>query len=108
MLRLKFSVTMATRGHLKIAKNYYFALIFSIKIDFKVLQLLNGLRQSQMLFSVAYTLPYDQSGVIYSLSQIQNFLGDEGDSAALQTPQTKGGTSPFWQPPDVSFGWGPK
>jgi hypothetical protein len=43
MLRLKFSVTMATRGHLKIAKNHYFALIVSIKIDFKVLQLLNGL-----------------------------------------------------------------
>jgi hypothetical protein len=59
-----------------------------------------------MLFSVGYTLPYDQSGVIYSLSQVQNFLGDEGDSAPLQTPQTEGGTSPFWQPPDVSFGWG--
>jgi hypothetical protein len=40
----KFSVTMATKGHLKIAKNHYFALIFSIKIDFKLLQLLNGLR----------------------------------------------------------------
>jgi hypothetical protein len=39
MLRLKFSVAMATRGHLK---NHFFALIFSIKIDFKVLQLLNG------------------------------------------------------------------
>jgi hypothetical protein len=44
MLRLKFPVTMATGGHLKIVKNHYFALIFSIKIDFKVLQLLNGLR----------------------------------------------------------------
>jgi hypothetical protein len=41
---LKFPVTMATKGHLKIAKNQYFALIFSIKIDFKVLQLLNELR----------------------------------------------------------------
>jgi hypothetical protein len=59
---------MATRGHLKIAKNHYFALIFSIKIDFKVLQLLNGLRESQMLFSVGYTLPFDLSGVIFSLS----------------------------------------
>jgi hypothetical protein len=29
--RLKFPVTMATRGHLKISKNHYFALIFSIK-----------------------------------------------------------------------------
>jgi hypothetical protein len=37
MLSLKFPVTMATRGHLKIAKNHYFAVVFSIKIDFKVL-----------------------------------------------------------------------
>jgi hypothetical protein len=59
MLRFKSPVTMATRGHLKIAKNYYFALIFSIKIDFKVQQLLNGLRYSQMLFSVGYTVPYE-------------------------------------------------
>jgi hypothetical protein len=44
VLRLKFPVTMATRGHLKIAKNHNFPLIFSIKIDFKVLQLLNELR----------------------------------------------------------------
>jgi hypothetical protein len=43
MLSPKFPVTMATRGHLKIAKNHYFALIFSIKIDFKALPLLNGL-----------------------------------------------------------------
>jgi hypothetical protein len=28
MLSLKFHVTMATRGHLKIAKNHYFASIF--------------------------------------------------------------------------------
>jgi hypothetical protein len=41
---LKFPVTMATRGHLKIAKNHYFALMFSIKIYFRVLQLLKGLR----------------------------------------------------------------
>jgi hypothetical protein len=34
-----------------------------------------------MLFSVGYTLPFDQSGIIYSLSQVQNFLGDEGDSS---------------------------
>jgi hypothetical protein len=28
----------------KLPKNHFFALLFSIKIDFKVLQLLNGLR----------------------------------------------------------------
>jgi hypothetical protein len=45
MLNRKFPVTMATGGLLKIAKNHYFALFFfSIKIDFKVLQLLNELR----------------------------------------------------------------
>jgi hypothetical protein len=27
-----------------------------------------------MLFSVGYTLPFDRSGVIFSLSQVQNFL----------------------------------
>jgi hypothetical protein len=44
MLNLKFPFTMAMRGHLKIAKNHYFMLIFSIQTDFKVLQLLNVLR----------------------------------------------------------------
>jgi hypothetical protein len=52
------------------------------------------------------TLPFDRPGVIFSLSKVQNFLGDEGDYGPLQTPQTEGGTSPFWQPPGVSFGWG--
>jgi hypothetical protein len=44
MLNPKFSVTMATGGHLKIAKNHYFALFFFHQNDFKVLQLLNELR----------------------------------------------------------------
>jgi hypothetical protein len=44
MLSRKFPVTMATRGHLKIAQNHYFALILLIKPDFKVLQLLKGFR----------------------------------------------------------------
>jgi hypothetical protein len=35
MLSLEFSITMAMRGHLKIAKNHYFALIFSIKTYFQ-------------------------------------------------------------------------
>jgi hypothetical protein len=33
--------------------------------------------------------------------------GELGDEGTLQTLQTEGGTFPFWQPPDVSFGWGP-
>jgi hypothetical protein len=40
-----------------------------------------------MLFRVGYTLADDRSGVIFRLSQVQNFLGDEGGSATLQTPQ---------------------
>jgi hypothetical protein len=35
---------MAMGGHLQIAKNLYCALYFSIKTDFKVLQLHNALR----------------------------------------------------------------
>jgi hypothetical protein len=78
MLSLKYPVNMAMRGHLKIAKNHFFAWIFSIQKYFKVLQLLKGLRKSQRLFSVGYTLPYDRPGVIVSLSQVQNLLGHEG------------------------------
>jgi hypothetical protein len=34
------------------------------------------------------------------------FLAMRGTPPPLQPPQTEGGTSPFWQRPDVSFGWG--
>jgi hypothetical protein len=45
MLNGKYPITMATGGRLKIAKGHYFPLFFfSIKTDFKVLQLLNELR----------------------------------------------------------------
>jgi hypothetical protein len=44
MLNRKFPVTMATGGRLKIAKSHYFALFFSTKTDFKVLQLRNELK----------------------------------------------------------------
>jgi hypothetical protein len=33
------------------------------------------------------------------------FLAMRGTAAPFKPPQTEGGTSPFWQPPDVSFGW---
>jgi hypothetical protein len=47
-----------------------------------------------MILSVGYTLPYNRSGVIFSLSLVQSFLGDEGDYRPLQTPPPKeGGTS---------------
>jgi uncharacterized protein YjbK len=87
---------MATADFSKLQKNHYFALH-----DFKLRQLLNGL--SKRLFSIGYTLPYDQLEAIFSLSHVQNFLGDEGSAASLRTPETEGGTSPFWQPLDVPF-----
>jgi hypothetical protein len=43
IFNLKFPVTMTTMGLFKIAKNHSFALFFSIKTDFNVLQLFNGL-----------------------------------------------------------------
>jgi hypothetical protein len=32
------------------------------------------------------------------------FSAMRGTTAPLQAPQTGGGISPFWQPPDVTFG----
>jgi hypothetical protein len=93
---------MATRGYIKIAKNYYFAMIFSIKIDFRVQQLLNSFRKSQRLLSVGYTLLYGRSGVILASHKSKTFLAMRGTAAPFK-PKTEGGTFPFWQPPDVSF-----
>jgi hypothetical protein len=76
MLSLKFTVTLATSPWIEI---------------------------ESILFSVGYKLPYNRPGVIFSLSQVQNYLGDERDYRPLRTPQTLGGTSPFWQPPDILF-----
>jgi hypothetical protein len=36
------------------------------------------------------------------------FLAMRGTPPPFNSPQTEGGTSPFWQPPDVSFGWRPR
>jgi hypothetical protein len=85
MLNLKFPVTMAIGGRFKFARNQYFALCFSFKNDFKVLQLLNGLRLSKRLFSVGYTLPCNQPEIIFSLSHVQNVLDDDGNCRPLQT-----------------------
>jgi hypothetical protein len=51
-----------------------------------------------MLFRVGYTLPYDKSGVIENLSQVQNFLDDEGDSAPFKSPKRKGAHPPSGKP----------
>jgi hypothetical protein len=51
-----------------------------------------------MLFSVRNTLPYDLSGVFFSLSQVQNFLGDDGGLRPLQPPKHKGAHPPSGNP----------
>jgi hypothetical protein len=48
-------------------------------------------RQSQRLFSLNYTLRYDRHGV----SQVQNFLGDEGTAAPTKQ---KGAHAPSGKP----------
>jgi hypothetical protein len=54
MLNLKFSVTMATYQN---CEKSLVCIVFSIKTDFKVLQLLNAMKKSKRLFSVGYTSP---------------------------------------------------
>jgi hypothetical protein len=63
------------RGTSQNCQKHYFALIFYITTDFKVLQPLNGLRYSQRLFSVGYTLPFYWSEANFSHSQVQNLGG---------------------------------
>jgi hypothetical protein len=75
MLSLKFSVTMATRGHLKNAKNHYFCLDFFHQNLFQSAATSQGIE----IESKAFQRWYDRPEVILSLSQVQNFLGDEGD-----------------------------
>jgi hypothetical protein len=41
----------------------------------------------------------------FSLLHMNIFMAMRGTAAPLQTTQTEGGTSPFWQPPDVTFWW---
>jgi hypothetical protein len=62
----------------KLPQNHYFASSFSIKIYFKVLQLLKGLRWSQRIFSVGYTVPYERPGAM------------RGTSASFKPPKQKG------------------
>jgi hypothetical protein len=62
-----------------------------------------------MLFSVDYTLPYDQSGVIFSLSKVQNFLGDEGDyRPPFKPPKQKGAHPPSGNPLMYLLAGGPR
>jgi hypothetical protein len=78
MLNLKFPVTMSTGVVSKLSKITIMLFFPSIlKTDFKVLQLLNGLRKSKRLFSVGCTLPYNRPEAIFSLLHVQNVLGDE-------------------------------
>jgi hypothetical protein len=49
--------------------------------------------KGKMLFRVGFKLPSNRPEAMFSLSHVQNFLGDERGV----------GKSPFWQPLDVPF-----
>jgi hypothetical protein len=69
-----------------------------MKIDFRVLQLLNELSKCQRLFSVGYILHYNRPGVIYSLSQVQIFLAMRGTTAPFEPRKQKGAHPPSGNP----------
>jgi hypothetical protein len=54
-------------------------------------------------FQLDDALPYDRHVIIFSISQVQNFLSDKGGFCPLQTPNIRGHT-PLLATPDVSFG----
>jgi hypothetical protein len=81
MLNIKFLVSMATKGHLKIGKLF-----------------LNGLRKSKRLFSGGNTLPYDRPEASFSLAHVQNFLCDEGALARFKPPKQKDAHTPSGNP----------
>jgi hypothetical protein len=61
-----------------------------------------------MPFSVGYTLPYDRSGVIFSLSQVQNFLAMSGTAAPFKPPKhwwPKWGISSPFETKKEGWGW---
>jgi hypothetical protein len=102
MPRVKFPVPKATRGHLKIAKNHYFAFIFFRQNWFQ------SAATSQLIEIESNAFQRWLHVTLWSIwrhFKFQNFLGDEGDCRPLQTLQTKGGTSPSWPP---HFGLGPR
>jgi hypothetical protein len=78
---------MATRGHLKIAKNFYFALMFFIKIDFKVLQLsMDTDRVKGFLALVTRYLMIDL-GSFSASHKSKIFLGMRGTATPFKPPK---------------------
>jgi hypothetical protein len=69
-----------------------------MKTDFKVLQLLNGLRGKGF-----QALNNDQAGTISSLSHVQNFLDDEGGYRPISNPRNSRGHIPLLATPCVTF-----
>jgi hypothetical protein len=99
MLRLKFLVTWQRGDISKLPKNHYFALIFSIKIDFKVTAAsyfsMDWDRVKCFSALVTCYLMIDLGSFLAS-HKSKIFLAMRGTVAPLQTPQTEWGTSPFW------------
>jgi hypothetical protein len=96
---------MATRGFSKLRKNHYFAFFFPLKLISKCCNFsMNWDRVKGFSAPVTNYPKIDQRPFLaWHMSKI--FLVMRGETAPLQTPQTEGGTSPFWQPPDVPFWW---
>jgi hypothetical protein len=89
---------MATRGRLKIDKNHFFALIFPSKFISKCcIEIVKGFSAL-----VTHYLIIDLGSFLAS-HKSKIFLAMRENTAPLQTPQTEGRTSPFWQAPDVPF-----
>jgi hypothetical protein len=75
---LNFPDTMETRGHLKIAKKSLFCVDFFHQNWFQSAATSQWIEIESKAFQ-HWLNNYDRPGVIFSLSQVQNFLGDEGD-----------------------------
>jgi hypothetical protein len=98
MLGLTIPVTMATRGHLKIAQNHKFVLISPSKFVSKCCNFSMDGIESKAFQRWLHVTIYNRPGVIFRLSQVSNFLGDEGGCRPLQTPQTEGTHPPSGNP----------
>jgi hypothetical protein len=59
MLNVKFLILGSEGTSQNCPKSLFWDDFFPLKTDFKVLQLLNGLRQRQKLFSVGYNFSKD-------------------------------------------------
>jgi hypothetical protein len=100
MLSLKFPVTMATRGHLKIAKNHYFALIFSSKLISKCCHF--SLHRDRVKGFSALVTRYLMIDLWSFLASHKSkiFLAMRRTPPPFKPPKQKGAHPPTGNPPD--------